>query len=212
MNNIANIVKQIITEQGEGIVQNNQRLRAFFSDYAKDEPKQDRIAFSRLLEIGAYQELANISSADERKQKKAALAAQLQNLTDFDKLCCAETVDLLETVIFGDGQPEKQQKKKKKKKLCAKCGKELSDEAVFCLYCGTQVGFEFKEEIIVNTQKQDQTAEESQPVIKKPDNKTVPIQKQTRKITGKGIMIAVVFIILGILLLIFWAWFIEEFL
>jgi len=40
--NLLNIMKRIIAEQGDGILADPPRLRAFFMDLAKDEPRQER--------------------------------------------------------------------------------------------------------------------------------------------------------------------------
>jgi hypothetical protein len=52
--NLVNIVKQIIAANGETVLENPARLKAFFSDLAKDEPKPLRIAIGRCVESGAY--------------------------------------------------------------------------------------------------------------------------------------------------------------
>jgi hypothetical protein len=54
---LLNIVKQIIAGYGEGILAHPKRLKAFFSDLAKDEPKPLRIAFGRCIEVGVAQSI-----------------------------------------------------------------------------------------------------------------------------------------------------------
>ena len=83
--NLLNIVKQIVAEKGENILADSQKLKPLFSDYAKDEPKNERIAFGRCIEMGAYKELKNTSTPEERKRKKAALADQLNATAGIDK-------------------------------------------------------------------------------------------------------------------------------
>ena len=100
--NLLNIVKRIIAEQGEDILDNPQRLKAVFMDYAKDEPKSERVAFGRCVEMGFYQELKNTINNEERRRKKAALADQLHDKTGIDKAYCADALDLMEAVIFGE--------------------------------------------------------------------------------------------------------------
>ena len=100
--NMLNIIKRIVAEQGEDILGNPQRLKAFFLDYAKDEPKGERIAFGRCVEMGFYAELKNTSNSGERQRKKAALAGQLHDKTSIDQVSCAVAIDLMEAVIFGE--------------------------------------------------------------------------------------------------------------
>ena len=129
--NLLNIVKRIIAEQGEDILGNPQRLKAFFMDYAKDEPKSERVAFGRCIEMGAYGELKNTGSADARERKKEVLADQLHTKTGIDKRQCADALDLLEAVVFGEALAEKP-----KKNFCKNCGKELQAEWTACPFCG----------------------------------------------------------------------------
>jgi hypothetical protein len=50
--NLFNAVKRIVSEQGEAILANPARLKGFISDYAKNEPIADRLAFGRCIEGG----------------------------------------------------------------------------------------------------------------------------------------------------------------
>jgi len=103
--NLLAILKQIIAEQGESVLADPPRLKALFSDYAKNEQKEERVAFGRCIEMGAYQELKKTSTADERRNIKEALTDQLYSKSGVDKTHCAEALDLLEAVIF---KPEQQ--------------------------------------------------------------------------------------------------------
>ena len=145
--NLLNIIKRIIAEQGEDILADSKRLKAFFMDYAKDEPKQERVAFGRCIEMGAYLELKNAGSADARQSKKTALADQLQANTGIDKTYCTDAADLLEAAVFG-GVPEV----KPTKNVCKNCGKELQEEWKACPYC---------------VSAQDVTVEQEEPEIKR---------------------------------------------
>jgi len=98
--NLLNIVKQIVYEKGESILNEPQRLNPLFKDYAKDEPKDERAAFGRCIEIGAYQELKNAPLAN-RSNVKAILISKLQNATGYNTGLCTSTVNLLEAVIFN---------------------------------------------------------------------------------------------------------------
>jgi len=98
--NLLNIVNRIVAEQGEGVLADAKRLFPYFADYAKNEYKDDRVAFGRCIEIGAYQALRNTRSIDERRRVKAALTDQLHSKTGIEKPRCAEALDLLEAVLF----------------------------------------------------------------------------------------------------------------
>jgi|GEM_PF-5636629 len=123
--NLLNIVKQIIAERGDSILDDPQRLKAFFADYAKDEPKQERIAFGRCVEMGCYAELKSCGSVEERQYKKSKLADTLHRNTGIDRPYCADALDLLEVVIFGE----------QKKNLCKNCGKEMQAGWKSCPFC-----------------------------------------------------------------------------
>jgi len=130
--NLLAILKQIIAEQGESVLADPPRLKALFSDYAKNEQKEERVAFGRCIEMGAYQELKKTSTANERQRVKTTLADQVNAKTGIDRARCAEALDLLEAVIF---KPEQQSQGT----FCSKCGKELQKEWTSCPYCSTPV-------------------------------------------------------------------------
>jgi len=71
--NLLNIVNRIVAEQGESILGDSARLKPLFADYAKNEQKEDRVAFGRCIEMGAYQELKKTRNADKRRRIKMAL-------------------------------------------------------------------------------------------------------------------------------------------
>ncbi|MDR2597556.1 MAG: DUF3021 domain-containing protein [Treponema sp.] len=98
--NLLAIVNRIVAEQGEGILADAKRLFPFFSDYAKNEHKEERTAFGRCIEIGAYQALRNTRSIDERRRVKAGLTDQLHSKTGIDRQHCVDALDMLEAVLF----------------------------------------------------------------------------------------------------------------
>jgi hypothetical protein len=102
--NLLNIVNRIVAEQGEGILSDAKRLFPYFSDYAKNEHKEERVAFGRCIEMGAYQELKKTRTPDERLQVKAALATQMNAKTGVARPRCVDALDLLEAVIFKPQQ------------------------------------------------------------------------------------------------------------
>jgi len=102
--NLYNIIKRIVTEKGENILADPQKLNPLFKDYAKDEAREERVAFGRCIEIGAYHELKNTINDTERKKKKVILANQLNVKTGMEKKLCTEALDILEAVIFNTTQ------------------------------------------------------------------------------------------------------------
>jgi|GEM_PF-5023178 len=126
--NLLNIVKRIIAEQGEDILSNPQRLKAFFMDYAKDEPKSERVAFGRCVEMGCYAELKGCGNVEERLFKKPKLTDQLHRTTGIDRVQCADAIDLLEAAVFGAVSMAE-------KEICQNCGKELQTGWKSCPFC-----------------------------------------------------------------------------
>jgi DNA-directed RNA polymerase subunit RPC12/RpoP len=135
--NLLNVVNRIVAEQGEGILADAKRLFPFFADYAKNEYKEERVAFGRCIEYGAYQALKNTRSADARLLLKATLVDQINTKTGVDRPRCADAIDLLEAVIFKGEQQI--YTSPSKAKLCSKCGKELQEGWTACPYCSAPV-------------------------------------------------------------------------
>ncbi|GMO66153.1 MAG: hypothetical protein Ta2A_14220 [Treponemataceae bacterium] len=99
--NLLTIVRQIVATHGESILENPQRLKSFFSDLAKNEPKPLRVAFGRCIEAGAYAALKNAPDAGERASRKASIAQRLRDDMGLDAALCAEALDVLEAALFG---------------------------------------------------------------------------------------------------------------
>jgi hypothetical protein len=129
--NLLNIVKQITAEYGEAVLADPARLKAFFSDLAKDEPKPLRIAFGRCIEAGAYAALKGAPDAAERAEHKAAIARRVFDEHGIAASLCAEALDILEAALFTA---------RKEPPRCAKCGAELREEWKLCPYCGAASG------------------------------------------------------------------------
>jgi hypothetical protein len=123
--NFLAIIKKIVSEQGEAILADPQRLKGWISDYAKDEPKAERLAFGRCIEYGAYGELKN-TPAESRTAAKNRLAQKLHSEEGLDTAICTGALDLLEAALFG--VPEQ-------KTVCRNCGKEVQAEWKACPYC-----------------------------------------------------------------------------
>jgi hypothetical protein len=135
--NLLNVVNRIVAEQGEGILADAKRLFPFFADYVKNEYKEERVAFGRCIEYGAYQELKKTRTPDERQRLKAMLVDQINAKTGVDRPRCAEALDLLEMVIFKTVQQSTPAQSRAN--VCSKCGKELQKEWTSCPYCSTPV-------------------------------------------------------------------------
>jgi hypothetical protein len=109
--NLFNTIKRIVAEQGEAILANPQRLKGLVSDYAKNEPKSERLAFGRCIEYGFYGELKKAASENDRARLKAAFARKLHAEQGIEGRLCVGTLDLLETLIWGPDSPEPVQPK-----------------------------------------------------------------------------------------------------
>jgi hypothetical protein len=129
--NLLAVVKQIVADQGEGILAEPRRVSAFFADLAKDEPKPQRYAFVRCLEHGFAQVLKNAPEQD-RDACKQKLAQRLHDEEGLDRELCGESVELLAVVLFGEEQ-------KKNDNLCKNCGQELQEGWKICPYCTAPV-------------------------------------------------------------------------
>jgi hypothetical protein len=129
--NLLTIVKQIAAEYGEGILADPQRLKAFFGDLAKDEPKPLRIAFGRCVEAGAYTALKAAPDVDDRTDRKAAIVQRLRDEHGLDPALCTEALDILDAVLFADIKTVHR---------CTSCGGELREEWKLCPFCGTAIG------------------------------------------------------------------------
>ena len=129
--NLLKVVKYIVAEYGEEVLADPRRLKAFFGDLAKDEPKPLRVAFGRCVEERAYDALKTAADAGERAERKAAIAQNVHDEHGLDTVFCNEALDILETALFeGVKQPL----------LCKKCGKTLQEEWYVCPYCATPRG------------------------------------------------------------------------
>lgn len=102
--NLVNIIKRIVYEKGENILSEPKMLNPLFKDYAKNESKEEREAFGRCIEIGAYNELKTATSENERKRRKATIANQLYSKTGKEKKLFLDSLDILEAVVFKTAQ------------------------------------------------------------------------------------------------------------
>jgi hypothetical protein len=65
--NFLTIIKRIVAEQGEDILADPQRLKGMVKDYAKNETKEERVAFGRCIEAGCYNELKRTATPQAEK-------------------------------------------------------------------------------------------------------------------------------------------------
>jgi hypothetical protein len=138
--NLLAVINRIVAEQGEGILTDAKRLFPYFSDYAKNENKEERVAFGRCIEYGAYQALKNTRAVDERRRLKATLTDQVNAKTGVDRPHCSDALDLLETVIFKPAQqPYPPAPVQVNSVFCTNCGSRIPADAVFCTNCGQTV-------------------------------------------------------------------------
>jgi hypothetical protein len=106
--NLLKALNQITAQYGEEVLGDPARLKALFSDLAKDEPKPLRLAFGRCIETGAYTALKHEPDAAERAVRKAALAQRVRDEHGLDSAFCAEALDILEAAIFGTASAAQQ--------------------------------------------------------------------------------------------------------
>ena len=95
------IIKWIVSKHGEAILSNPAQLKKEFSKYAANEPKNERLAFGRCIEMGCYSELKKARSENERRQIKVELAGRIQIKTGLNITLCGAALDLLDAAIFG---------------------------------------------------------------------------------------------------------------
>jgi hypothetical protein len=93
------IVQQIIAGYGEGILGDPQRLKSIFKDFAKDLPKEERVAFGRCIEQGFYTKIKMSKTAEERRRLKADLARQLQSAAGINAALAGGALDVLDAAV-----------------------------------------------------------------------------------------------------------------
>ena len=99
---LLSIIKWIVTKHGEDILGDPVRLHPVFANYVKNEPKEERVAFGRCIEMGSYKELKTARTEDERRVVKADLIQRLQSNTGLNTMLCTGALDLLDATLFGN--------------------------------------------------------------------------------------------------------------
>jgi hypothetical protein len=95
------IIQRITAEQGEAILGDPARLKPFIKDYGQNVPQDERRAFGRCIEAGAYAGLKNTRTREERRQVKAAFLPHIQAASGFPAAQCKDALDVLEAALFG---------------------------------------------------------------------------------------------------------------
>jgi tetratricopeptide (TPR) repeat protein len=98
--NLLNVVKLLIDSYGEEVLGEPGRLKTFFSNLAKEEPKSLHIAFRRCIEAGAYSAFKSAQNAAERVSCKATIAQRVHGKYRLDAALCHEALDILETALY----------------------------------------------------------------------------------------------------------------
>jgi WD40 repeat protein len=140
-NNLLNVIKEIVTKNGDTILSEPRRVSAFLADLAKEEPKPQKNVLVKCLEQGFVQLLKNVSES-ERDNCKQHLAQRLHEEEGLDLGLCGETLELLAAVLFG-------KEKKEKKNNCGTSVKNREDGSV--ISSKSAVAPEFSEWRLIRT-------------------------------------------------------------
>jgi hypothetical protein len=100
--NLLKVVQQITTQYGEDILGDAKRLKSFFGDLAKDDPKPLRTAFCRAVEEGAYNALKAAPDAAERAGRKTSITQRVRDEHGIDPVLSIEALDILDAALFGE--------------------------------------------------------------------------------------------------------------
>jgi len=99
---LLNTIKGIVAENGETVLSDPRRVSAFLADLARNEPKPQKTVLVKCLEQGFAQVLRNASES-KRDDCRQFLSRRMHEEEGLDLGLCAETVELLATVLFGEG-------------------------------------------------------------------------------------------------------------
>jgi hypothetical protein len=100
------ILIQIVTEQGDTILSEPKRVSSFLSDLAREVPKPQKTALIKSLENGFAKTLKGVPEP-ELNICKQKLAQKLNKEEGLELKLCEETLELLATVLFGEGKKKK---------------------------------------------------------------------------------------------------------
>jgi len=93
------VMKQIVTEKGEEILLEPKRVKAFFSDLAKDEPKPQKRAIIECLEHNVVGMLKGVTE-EERTNCKEKLAQKLNAEEGLELRLYREAINTLCAVLY----------------------------------------------------------------------------------------------------------------
>jgi LysM repeat protein len=99
--NILTVLRQIVNDYGEDILNNPKRVRGLMADMAAGEPKAEKKALGACFEKGFYTELKN---AVEPEEQKITLVNRLHYEEGFDLELCEDSVDII-AVLAGVQDP-----------------------------------------------------------------------------------------------------------
>jgi len=98
-------IKWVISQHGESILGNPVKLNKYLANHIKNEPKEERIAFGRCIELGFYREIKKAKNINERSQIKTTLTYKLQRRKSININLCKDALDILDTAIYGNTAP-----------------------------------------------------------------------------------------------------------
>jgi len=98
-------IKWVISQHGESVLGNPLQLKKLIANHTKNEPKEERIAFGRCIEMGSYKKLKNAQNINDRSKIKTELAQKLQIRTALNISLCKDALDILDMVIYGNIAP-----------------------------------------------------------------------------------------------------------
>jgi ribosomal protein L40E len=100
-NTLLDTVKKLVSEKGIEILDDSKKVNAYLSDLAAKEPKSQRITLIKCLEYSFHIELKKVTIPEERERCKKLIAQKLHDEEATDLAICADSLDLLEAVLFG---------------------------------------------------------------------------------------------------------------
>jgi hypothetical protein len=101
---LANALKQIVSQKGIAILDDSKQVNSLLSVYTPNESKQEKRALITCLMDGCHTALRNSAESD-RLNCKTHLAQKLSNDEGIELSLCQNTLDILESSLFGKITP-----------------------------------------------------------------------------------------------------------